>query len=55
MSRIGWKRVVPLFVTVQLLNDDCVFNYQAICAYILTLRLRDTVNPTCTLSIIFHD
>ena len=23
--------------------------------FVFTLRLRDTVNPTCTLSIIFHD
>ena len=35
-SRIGWELVFPLFVTVELLNDHCVFNYQAICAYIFT-------------------
>ena len=26
-SRIGWKLVVPLFITVKLLNDHCVLNY----------------------------
>ena len=37
-SRIGWELVVPLFVTIELLNDHCVFNYQAICAYIFTKK-----------------
>ena len=42
-SRIGWELVVSLFVTVELLNDHCVFNYQAICAYIFTKKI---VTPT---------
>ena len=27
---IGWELVVPLLNTVESLNDQCVFNYQAI-------------------------
>ena len=42
-SRITWELVVPLFVTVELLNDHCVFNYQAICAYIFTKKI---ITPT---------
>ena len=36
-SGIGWELVVPLFTTVELLNDHCVYNYQAIYLYILSL------------------